>query len=403
MHVFHFSEQPYPDAWNLGLDSLRNNIPNSYCDPKVAHRIYNERLDEYQLADELGLDVAFNEHHCSATCLSVSPTLHCAIAARITKKARILPIGIPIALRPDPLRIAEELAMIDCISGGRLEIGLVKASPYEISPNNANPTEYMDRFWEASELIIDALSNRKGPFNFEGRFHHYRQANMWPQPFQQPHPPVWMTAGSPESTIEIARRGHNLAVFLAGWNLKKLYDLYKKTAVAQGRPMPGPEKFGYLCLVGVGRTEEEGHRRAHDVHGYLRTTSIIAEQYMNPPGYQSIAGNVKWLRLGINRGRAGNHFPAAKRDGTVINQAVASIPELIDAKIVFAGTPDQVYEQICELCDHCGGIGALVAMFQGGELSTEDCKDSMTLFAKEVLPRLKERYPLTAKIAAAAE
>jgi alkanesulfonate monooxygenase SsuD/methylene tetrahydromethanopterin reductase-like flavin-dependent oxidoreductase (luciferase family) len=172
MQFFHFSEQPYPDAWKLGLESLRNNIPSSYCDPQVAHRIYNERLDEYLFADEMGLNVAFNEHHCSATCLSVSPTLHSAIAARLTRKARILPIGIPIALRSDPVRVAEEIAMIDVISGGRLEVGFVKASPFEISPNNANPTEYMERFWEAHDLIIKALSTRDGPFNYEGKFHH---------------------------------------------------------------------------------------------------------------------------------------------------------------------------------------------------------------------------------------
>ena len=102
MRFYHFSEQPYPDVWNFGLESLRNTIPNSYCDPKVAHRIYNERLTEYESCDELGLNVAFNEHHSSATCLSESPTLHSAILARTTKRARILPLGIPIALRPDP-------------------------------------------------------------------------------------------------------------------------------------------------------------------------------------------------------------------------------------------------------------------------------------------------------------
>ena len=157
--------------------------------------------------------------------------------------------------------------MIDCISGGRLDVGLVKASPFEISPNNANPTRYMDRFWEAHDLILKALATRDGPFNFEGEFHHYRQVNIWPQPYQQPHPPIWVTAGSPESTLEIATRGHNLAVFLAGRNLKKLMDLYKQRARELGRPEPGPEKFGYLCLVGVGRTEEEGRRRAYDDPG----------------------------------------------------------------------------------------------------------------------------------------
>jgi alkanesulfonate monooxygenase SsuD/methylene tetrahydromethanopterin reductase-like flavin-dependent oxidoreductase (luciferase family) len=403
MRFFHFSEQPYPDAWKFGLESLRNTIPNSYCDPKIAHRIYNERLTEYESCDELGLNVAFNEHHSSATCLSESPTLHAAIVARTTKKARILPLGIPIALRPDPVRVAEEIAMIDCISGGRLEVGLVKASPFEISPNNANPTRYMDRFWEAHDLILKALAARDGPFNFEGEFHHYRQVNIWPQPYQQPHPPVWITAGSPESTLEIATRGHNLAVFLAGRNLKKLMDLYRQRTRELGRPEAGPEKFGYLCLVGVGRTEEEGHRRAHAIQGYLRTTTIVGEAFMNPPGYMSIEGNMKWLRLGINRGRAGNHFAAAKKDGTVINQGTASIPDLIDANIVFAGTPDQVYDQFCEFNDYVGGVGTFVTMLHGGELGHAKTLDNIRLFGEKVAPRLDERYPTAPAIPIAAE
>ncbi len=70
------------------------------------------------------------------------------------------------------------------------------------------------------------------------------------------------------------------------------------------------------------------------------------------------------------------------------------MPASVPRRLVFAGTPDQVFEQICELNDHCGGIGSLIAMFQGGELPTADCQASLRLFAKEVLPRLQERYPL---------
>jgi alkanesulfonate monooxygenase SsuD/methylene tetrahydromethanopterin reductase-like flavin-dependent oxidoreductase (luciferase family) len=402
MDVFHFSEQPYPDAWELGLDSLRNTIPNRLCDPEVARRIYHERQDEWFLCDELGINIAFNEHHASATCISASPEVTMSIMARMTQKAQILPIGFQVANRPNPLLLAEQIAMADVISGGRVQIGLVKGAPYELSPANSNPGRYMERFWEGVELIVKALSTRDGPFNFEGDYYHYRQANIWPQPWQQPHPPIWVPAQSIDSTVEIARRGYNLAVFLAGRNLKKLMDVYRKTAVEAGHPQPGPEKFGYLCLCAVGETEEVAHRRAHEIHGYLRTTGIIGEAYINPPGYMSISGNMKWLRKGILRGRAGDHFPASMKDGTIINQATASIPELVDANIVFAGTPDQVYEQICEFNDHVGGVGTFVMMFHGGTLSHEETKANLRLFAKEVLPRLKERYPATKRLATVA-
>lgn len=392
MKVFHFTEQPYPDAWTKGLEALRNTIPNELCVPEVARRLYFERQDEWLLCDQLGIDIAINEHHATATCMSVSPEITMGIMARMTKNATIFPIGFQVANRPNVVLLAEQIAMADVISGGRIQMGFVKGATHEISTANANPVRYMERFWEGVDLILAALSNRGAPFNFEGEHYHYRQVNVWPRPWQDPHPPVWVPAQSPGSTMEIARRGYNLAVFLIGRNYKHLLDVYTKETVAAGHPSPTPANFGYMSLCAVARTEEEAHRRAYDLHAYLRTNGLIAEPFLNPPGYQSPEANAKWLRTRTLKGRAGAFFPATMRDGTVINQSTASIPELIDANIVFAGTPDQVYDQICEFNDHVGGIGNYLMMFQGGVLSHEDTKDSLRLFSDHVLPRLQDRY-----------
>lgn len=400
MEIFHFSEQPYPDAWDLGLDSLRNNIPNALCDPEVAKKVYDERQAEWKLCDELGINIAFNEHHTSATCLSASPEVTMSIMARITENVQILPIGFQVANRPNPVLLAEQIAMADVISGGRLQVGLVKGAPYELSPANSNPVRYLDRFWEGVDLITKGLANRGEPLNFEGEHYHYRQMNIWPQPMQQPHPPIWVPAQSPGSTKEIAHKGYNFAAFLCGRNFKILREIYSEETQKAGFPKPGPEKFGYLALCAVGETEEEGHARAYEIHEYLRTTGIISEAFVNPPGYQSPENNAKWLRLGQLRGRAGNHFGATMKDGTKINQATASIPELIDANIVFAGTADQVYEQISEFNEYVGGIGNMVFMFHGGRMTHEDAKDNLTRFATDVMPRLKERFPNQTQIAA---
>jgi alkanesulfonate monooxygenase SsuD/methylene tetrahydromethanopterin reductase-like flavin-dependent oxidoreductase (luciferase family) len=393
MQFYHFSEQPYTEAWDLGLDSLRNDVPNRLCDPKVASRIYNAALDEWMLCDELGINCMVNEHHTSATCISMSPNVQMAILARQTKNVRLLALGHPIAVRNDPIRLAEEIAMIDCISKGRLEIGFVKGAPYEYSPANANPVGITERFWEANDLIMKALSTRDGPFNFEGAHHQYRQVNIWPRPYQAPHPPVWVTVGSPESTLEVAQRQHRMAVFLAGWNVGKLFELYRKRTSELGHEAPTTERFGYMALVAVGNTREEGLKRAYEIQGYLRTTGIVGEAFVNPPGYMSAAGNVKWLQKNQTRGRSGNHFPATTKDGRVINQATAPIEDLIQSAVCFAGTPDDVYEQICAFNDHVGGVGHLMMMCHGGKMSHEDAADSLRLFATEVKPRLQERYP----------
>ena len=396
MEIFHFSEQPYTHGWDADVESLRVYMPNSYCDPKVLHELVNQRLDEWILCDKLGLNILINEHHASATSISPSTTMTAAMLAKITNNVRILNLGIPIANRPDPIRVAEEIAYIDVVTGGRYEIGFVKGAPYEILPSNANPVSMMDRFWEANDLILKALTTHDGPFNWEGEFFHYRQVNIWPRPFQQPRPNVWIPAGSISSAAEIGRRGHNLAMFLSGPNARKLREAHFNAAVEAGHPEPTAANYAYMGICASGETSAEGHRRANEVLGYLRTTSKVHDSLMNPPGYMNVPGNVAWLRKNQTRGRAGNHFPAMKRDGTVINigsgrdwTGDTPIPDLIDANIVFAGTPDEVYEQMAEFSEFTGGVGNIVIMGQGGDLSHEETVASLTAIGEGTLPKLK--------------
>jgi len=409
MEVYHFSEQPYPQAWGEETDSLRVTFPNKHCDPKVAAEIINHRLDEWVLCDRLGINIMCNEHHASATCLSASCTIPLAMLARSTRNVRLLGLGFPIANRPDPIRLAEEIAYIDVVTRGRLDVGFVKGAPYEISPANTNPGRFMDRFWDTHDLILKTLTTHDGPFNWESEFHHFRQVNIWPRPYQQPRPPVWITAGSIGSTLQIAERGHTLATILCGPNARKLFDAYRERTVKAGFPEPGPEKFGYLALVGVGETEEEGLRRLDQVVGYIRSTSIVGEAFMNPPGYMDVYGNMQWLQKNQTRGRAGHHFPVQKRDGTVLQigsgrgmQSGVTMKDLVDAFVGFAGTPEQVYQQIAEFNDFVGGLGNLLMMGHGGDMPHEEAMDNLALFGEEVLPRLT-KLDGTVSTSAAAE
>lgn len=407
MRVYHFSEQPYHAAWELGdgIDSLRVTLPNHHCDPEIASRLINERLDEWALCDELGLNIMVNEHHSSATCLSCSATITLAMLAARTQRARLLGLGFPIANRTDPVRLAEEIAYIDVVSRGRLDVGFVKGAPYEIAPANANPVRITERFWDAHDLIVEALTSHDGPFSWESEFFQFRQVNIWPRPYQQPRPDIFVTGGSIGTARSVAERGHTLVTILGGWNARKVFDAYRDRVAELGRPAPGPEKFGYCALVGVGETEAEGHRRLNDIAGYFRTTSIVAEPFVNPPGYMPPQGNAAWLKRNQTRGRAGAHFPATTRDGRVLkigsgagSGAGVTARDMVDAAIAFAGTPDQVVEQIAELNDHLGGFSNLIMMGQGGDLSHEDTVANLTLFGNEVLPRLEA---LDASVAAA--
>jgi len=382
MRVYHFTEQPYPDAWNDHGGSLRVNLPNRKCEPAVAADLYHRFYDEWLLADELGFDIMLNEHHQTATCMSSTVVVGLSILARETKRARLLVLGYPIGHRPDPLRVAEELSTIDVISRGRLEMGFIKGVPYEFPCSNQNPVGVMDKFWEAHDFIIKAMTSHDGPFNWEGQFFHYRNVNIWPRPWQQPHPPIWSAAGSLGNARMLGERGYVMAVLGSGYKTRPLYDAYREGYMSRGRPAPGPDRFAYLGLVAVAATETEARRRGELVAEYLRSGGIVWPPFRNPPGYLSVEENT-----GILMGRARER--TLTRDGRVVDMRSASIQDLIEAAILFCGTPDQVHAQIAAFIDYTGGLGHLLSMGQAGFLSHRDTVDSMTLFGKEVLPRLK--------------
>jgi alkanesulfonate monooxygenase SsuD/methylene tetrahydromethanopterin reductase-like flavin-dependent oxidoreductase (luciferase family) len=242
MHTWFFTEDAYPylpaaDTY----ESIRVNLPNRYYDPVKGADLYQMYLDLWCAADELGLEVMVNEHHQTATCVVPAAPIMLGILARQTARARLLILGNPIANRRQPIRVAEEMAMIDVISRGRLECGFVRAVPYEAAPANMLPFRGGERLWEAHDLIVKAWTTHDGPFNFEGRWFQGRQVNIWPRPYQQPHPPVWITIGSGRSAIRVAQHQYTGAVFLAGYpRIREIYDGYRtayRTAHAQEAPL----------------------------------------------------------------------------------------------------------------------------------------------------------------------
>lgn len=389
MRTWYFSEMAYHPAWDAGLarGSLRVVLPNRNVDPEQAHRLLNRYLDEFALCDELGLDIMVNEHHATATCMTVSVPMALAIIARETKRARLLSLGNPIANRPDPVRVAEEMAWLDVLSGGRTELGLVKGAAYEIAPANSNPARIMRRYWEAHDLILKALSTHDGPFSWEGEYFHYRQVNIWPRPIQQPHPPIWMTGMSAATGRAAAERGHVVGTLLSGGIAKPMFDAYRARARELGWEA-GADRMAYAAVVGVGATRAEGYRRADLIAGYVRTAPVVAEPFTNPPGYNTIPANVAMLRQGRKKGRI-----VADRNGNLIDATRASVEDLMATDTVFAGTPDDVFAQIKDFDARMGGVGHLLFFGQGGFLDHRDTVENLTLFAREVAPRLRALHP----------
>jgi alkanesulfonate monooxygenase SsuD/methylene tetrahydromethanopterin reductase-like flavin-dependent oxidoreductase (luciferase family) len=246
----------------------------------------------------------------------------------------------------------------------------------------------MERFWEAHDLILKAMTTHDGPFNWEGTHFHYRSVNIWPRPWQQPHPPVWMPVGSPGSAIEAAERGMTIGVLNTGWvRTPEIFEAYRNKAAEVGRKMT-PDRLAYMALIGVGRTREEGHRRADQILGYSRTSGIVSPQFANPPGYAAPAMAGQAIKGGgIGAARATR---VQTKDGRPINPRTMTVDDAIDAGLSFAGTPDDVWNQLRAFYEHVGGFGHLLMMGQGGTISHEDTVDNLTLFSKEVLPRLSQ-------------
>jgi alkanesulfonate monooxygenase SsuD/methylene tetrahydromethanopterin reductase-like flavin-dependent oxidoreductase (luciferase family) len=388
MQAWHFTEMPYPDLPPLDtLSTMRVSLPSKHYDPRIGADLYNRYLDEYLIAADLGLNMMVNEHHQASTCIDVAAPLSAAILARQTTKGRICILGNPIANRGDPIRIAEEMAMVDCISRGRLEVGFVRGVPFEIFPANTNPTQTGERLWEGIDLVCKAWTTTDGPFNFEGKFTHRRAINLWPRPYQIPHPPIWTTGSSDLENIKrTAARGFVFATFLQPHTkVKWMFDAYRSTYLDTG--LPGGGGTAYMPLIYTGDTQEDAERGARELAWFFGAKS--EPQHVNPPGYAPIELNVKALR-GEFAGRT-----AAMRK--------KSLEELKDEGVLIYGTPDDVAKQIKRLYDLAGGFDHLLAMQQAGHLSHKRTVDSMTLFAREVYPQIKHlarTQPLNAKVAA---
>jgi len=274
-------------------------------------------------------------------------------------------------------------------------MGFVKGVPYEFAPSNANPVGVMDRFWESHDFIIKAMTTHDGPFNWEGEHFHYRQVNLWPRPWQQPHPPVWSTTASKSNARVLGERGYVIAVLGSGYNTRMLYDSYREGyAATHNGAVPGPDRFAYLALFATAHNETEARRRGELVAGYLRTGANVYPPFKNPPGYFSVDDTARLMR-GFTPERS---FTKDKR---VVDMRTASVQDLIDSVLMICGTPDQCYAQIIDFIEYTGGLGNLLIMAQAGLLSHADTVDNLTLMAKEILPRLKEyKQPVVASAAA---
>jgi alkanesulfonate monooxygenase SsuD/methylene tetrahydromethanopterin reductase-like flavin-dependent oxidoreductase (luciferase family) len=394
MHVMYFTERPH--SYVPEDEVIKNagfyGLPNTYCDPAKDAALYHRYLDEKVYAEEMGFDgVMLNEHHGTPFCMGSVMDVEAAILARITKRVRIVLLGNPLPVA-DPLRLAEELAEIDMISGGRLVPGWVRGAGSEQLANNINPAFNRERFNEAHDLVIKVWTT-PGPFRHEGKHYHYRFVNPWVLPLQQPHPPIWIPGlVSPETVVWCAQHRYPyIALTTYMEPTAELWNLYADAAAREGY-QAGPENFGYLQRLFLAETEAKAQELGK---AYLYGGGIDAfarPEWMFPPGYNSKAATRRMARQ-FTDPKTGEQVLFAAIDPTDLEAAKRRIYGTYqyqqDNLQIIVGTPKTVIPKLRKILESLRP-GIFGVWHNEGPISHGDTMTSLRLLGQEVLPAMRE-------------
>ncbi len=375
MHCFAFHLMPWdrlPADFGTQYETAWTWLPNSLYDPEHGHELYNRYLDELVLADELGFDgVCVNEHHQNAYGTMPSPNLMGAILARQTKRVKIAVIGNALPLYNPVTRVAEEFAMIDVISGGRLIAGLVVGGGPEYYSFSMNPTHARAMFQEGMDLVLRAWTE-PGPFEHYGEFWKLKYVNPWPRPIQKPHPTIWIPGAGSKETIELvaARRfGYMGIPYFHMDFFQRNFDMFREAAQKNGYEA-SPYQLGWLCPIYVAESDEQAWAE-YEQHLFYFAKQLLKGLVVLPPGYTSV------------RSIAGIHTALSKFLITVENRK-----QIEDGAYAIVGSPDTVRDKLLEYGQRLG-VGNLLGLFQLGTLPAELTRKSMQIFAREVMPALQ--------------
>jgi alkanesulfonate monooxygenase SsuD/methylene tetrahydromethanopterin reductase-like flavin-dependent oxidoreductase (luciferase family) len=363
MKLLWFHLMPYtelPDDFRAKHPSVWVDIDSRLFDPERAHHMYNDFMDELEYAAEVGLDgVCVNEHHSNGYGLMPSPNLIASHLARRTADAAICVMGNSLALYNPPTRVAEEFAMIDCISGGRLIAGFPVGTPMDTCyAYGQNPASLRARYLEAHDLVMEAW-RRPEPFAFNGRFNQQRYINIWPRPVQKPHPPIWIPGGGSVETWQWCARMDYVYSYLSYFGYKAGQATMKgfwdeMTRLGKDR---NPYRAGFLQFVGVAETEKEALALYREPAEYFYDRCLrLDPRFAQPPGYTSEA---------TVRARVESMVVRAADQALARKPPATAFQDILDEGYVVVGTPDQVAEKVREIAVNLN-VGHLMLLMQFG-------------------------------------
>lgn len=363
-------ELPYP----LSLE---------HFEASVAHTTYAEHLDAWEEIDRLGYDgIGFNEHHSSPYGMMNSPNLMAAAAAQRTKRAKLLIYGNLLPLH-EPLRLAEELAMLDCISNGRIIAGFARGIPREYQVHNVPLADSRPRFDEAFEIVTKLWAEDN--VSYQGRFWSYRDVSIWPRLKQHPRPPVWIPIVGSKESIEFAAR-HNVNItpgLLGRGGVEDDIIRYYSQCLARAGHRITPDHLSIGIDAYIADSKAQAVREKAPYYLYFNKTlfshgSFTETEKQKAAGYSS-SDSTSYLRP--ENLRAAAHQREDFRNLTIDDVARR-------AEDLPWGTADEVAERIIASVEATGANTVQVS-FNRGAMPQEMFLEQIRRFASEVLPRLQ--------------
>jgi alkanesulfonate monooxygenase SsuD/methylene tetrahydromethanopterin reductase-like flavin-dependent oxidoreductase (luciferase family) len=383
-YSWHFMPWPYlPDDFDERYDSGWVTVPNSLFDRDKARGLYQEYIAEMVYADELGFDgLVLNEHHQNAYGLMPSPNLIAAALSQRTSRARIVVLGnlLPLALRPQ--RVAEEYAMLDQMTQGRIVAGFALGGGQELFNYNVAPPRAREQYWEAIDLIVRAWTD-DGPFSHDGKHYPSRYVNVWPKPYQRPHPPIWIPGAlSVETMTEVARRGytyflstrtHLSASTQAAQRFGKLIESYGDSF--------HPFRMGFLLTVYVAETDEAARKESEEAVFYFLRNCC--------KGHLRRAGRMLTFAPGATSPSSWERFLQGNDPTKPMLGDARDWDEIEQMGSIIVGSPETIRRRLWQYIEQAQA-GIFLIQFHIGNLSYDLTQKSQRLFATQVMPQLRE-------------
>ena len=349
-------------------------VPIDNCSAAAAAAALTLALDQFKMADELGFDwVTVAEHHFGPYSVTPNPMVLAGALSQVVHRAKIALLGPTLPIL-NPVRVAEEFAMLDLMTGGRIVAGMLRGTPNEYVTYNVNPTESRERFEESLSLIRKCWTEPQ-PFGWQGRHYEFRSICIWPRPLQKPHPPIYMSGSSPESGTFAAR--NHVGLGFAATHLERATNAanhYRAEANRMGWT-PEPEKIVYRLGFHVAETDDQALEDLKSPTAFRRGTNLsranaAVENAVAESGYYGVDEEEQ-------RNRSKN------REQRTDEQ----IKGRIDRGQLLTGSPQTVLKQIRRIREELGaGVLDLTIAIQDGDTTSR----SIELMGTKILPTMQQ-------------